>query len=214
MFSGDWVITVSGQHVAPTDNTLRVWGLDGIEAARIPLEGYGQQVVMLGEEHALVHTITSTGLALYRLDDGERIWMTTEAEYCNIGPIALSLDHTRLYAFTSMLGESGEAGFRLLDPWTGQEQNSWPSAKPWKSGHCFGMAIHPQSGHIFASLGDNSSEDTNHVVIRRLDPATGEWTASYGAAKQTLQVAISPNGRWLGSPLGKQVAVWDLSKQL
>ncbi|MFT5679266.1 MAG: WD40 repeat protein [Myxococcota bacterium] len=213
-FSSDsaWSASVSGQHVIPPDNTLRIWAADGLEVVRMKLEGYGQQAIFLDDDRVFVRT-TSPRLSLIRLSDETEVWaVTPPGKHRKIGPMVLSLDRSRLYAFFDQIRDTGSAGFQVLDPTTGTVLHDWFTAPPWKFGHCKGAAIHPTTGHLFASLGDNSGDKaTAHITVRQLDPTSGEWLASFGSTrKQSGAVAISPDGAWLAANIGPGIAVWGL----
>ncbi len=216
-FSADsaWAATVSGQHVSPPDNTLRIWDPDGLEVARIPLSGYGQQAAFLGEDRVLVRSLPAR-LEVFRLSDERSQWVVEDPrEYHEAGPLVLSADGRRIYAFFSHIRDTGSAGFQVIDAESGAVLGDWLCAPPWKFGHCKGAAIHPTTGQLFASLGDNGADKTTaHITVRRLEPATGEWLGSYGSTKkQSGTVAISPDGGWLAASIGDGIAVWALSEE-
>jgi WD40 repeat protein len=214
-FSADsaWTATVSGQHVIPPDNTLRVWDAEGLEVARIVLEGYGQQAIFLDDDHVLVRAEPST-VSLIRLSDEQAVWTLRDgAAHHRAGPMALSPDRGRLYAFQDHIRDTGRAGFLVLDPRTGAVLDEWVTAEAWKSGHCKGVAVHPLTGHLLASLGDNGSDRTTaHITVRRLDPASGDWLESFGSTKkQAGMVSIAADGGWLAASIGDGVGVWALA---
>ncbi len=210
---GDWVATVSGEHMLPPDHSVRVWDPDGPELGRVQLDAIGQQVVRLDEGRLLVSVAPAT-LLLLDLNTDDTVWKITAAgAHQSVGPVALSLARDRLYAFCRDLHGTGRAGFVVLDPWTGAELDAWPTAQAWSSGRCNGLAVHPVTGHLLASLGDNGSDPaTRHAVVRSVEPRAGAWAASYGSPRQqTGAVAISPDGAWLAARLSKTIGLWRLA---
>lgn len=216
-FSADsaWAATVSGQHVIPPDNTLRIWDPGGLEVARIALTGYGQQAIFLDDDRVLVRSLPAR-LEVFRLSDERSEWVVEDArQHHRAGPLVLSADGRRIYAFFEYIRDTGGAGFQVIDAASGAILGDWLCAPPWKSGHCKGAAIHPTTGRLFASLGDNGRDKaTAHITVRQLDPDTGEWLASYGHARQCGRVAISPDGAWLAAGISDAgVGVWALSEE-
>lgn len=213
--SGALILTGGAGHVSPRDDTLRGWDRAGKPLFRAMLPDHIQQITFLDEDRALVSCVGGH-LGLWNLGANQFRWTLdapNDDDDLNVGPFALSPDRTRLYTFLNRLDESWEAGFALLDPATGARQGRWVTAAPFKSGHCFGIDVHP-GGDVLAALGDNSGDaETDHVLIRRLEAGSGAWIASYGHEKQALGALLSPDGRWLASALqsAEHIAIWDLA---
>jgi WD40 repeat protein len=215
---GQRIATGGAGHVLPRDDTLRLWDTAGRELERMKLPGPLKHLLWLDEQRCVV-CYGSSGLLCWDFAAGRELWREQapdegeEDSLCSRGPMALSPDGRGLYVFDSWLTETHDAGFLVLDALTGEERDRFATAPPYKSGHCFGLAVHPRTGELLASLGNNGPDPFEaQVRVQRWDPATHTRRALYGDTTQTQRVALSPDARWLASPLQDRsvIALWRL----
>jgi WD40 repeat protein len=215
---GQRIATGGAGHVIPRDDTLRLWDTAGRELGRVKLPGPPKHLLWLDDQRCVV-CYGASGLLCWDFAAGRELWREQspdegeEDALCSRGPLALSPDGRWLYVFDSWLSGTHDAGFLVLDARTGEERDRFATAPPYKSGHCFGLAVHPRTGELLASLGNNGPDPFEaQARVQRWEPATRTRRALYGHATQTQRVALSPDARWLASPLQdrSEIALWRL----